>query len=142
MVRDKRIALGAESGATFPGGKYPSLFFFFVVPSTGHSVDENEKAVDAIIDRVKKEKVDAESIQRVKTKLRAALIRKLDSNSGLARELASYEANFGDWRKLFTELDDYNKVTADDVLRVANAYLVEKSRTVAYTYTPAQGEAK
>ena len=142
MVRDKRIALGAESGAAFPGGKYPSLFFFFVVPSSGHSVEENEKAVDAIVDRVKKEKVDADSLQRVKTKLRATLIRKLDSNSGLARELAFYEANFADWRRIFTELDDYNKVTADDVLRVAKTYLVDNNRTTAYTYAAAQGESQ
>src|SRR6516162_9651854 len=70
MVRDKQIALGAESDANFPGGKYPSLFLFFVVSATGHSVEENEKAVDAIVDRIKKEKVDDASIQRVKTKLR------------------------------------------------------------------------
>jgi predicted Zn-dependent peptidase len=142
MIRDKRMALGAESDATFPGGKYPSLFIFFVAPAQDHTVEENEKEIDAIIDRVKKEKVDQESIQRVKTKLRAALIRKLGSNSGLAQELTYYDANFGDWRKLFTELDDYNKVTADDVMRVAKTYLVKDSRTVAYTYAPAQGEAK
>ncbi|HEY7337563.1 MAG TPA: pitrilysin family protein, partial [Bryobacteraceae bacterium] len=144
MVRDKRIALESESLATFPGGKYPSLFIFFVAPAQGHTIEENEKEIDAIIDRVKKEKVDPESLQRVKTKLRAALIRKLDSNSGLAAELCSYEANFGDWRKLFTELDDYNKVTADDVMRVAKTYLVQNSRTIAYTYAPAQaqGDAK
>ncbi|MBV8842901.1 MAG: insulinase family protein [Bryobacterales bacterium] len=149
MVRDKQIALGAESGANFPGGKYPSLFFFFVVPSSGHTVEENEKAVDQIVARIKTEKVDEASLQRVKTKLRAALIRKLDNNSGLARELAFYDANFGDWRRIFTELDDYNKVTAEDVMRVAKTYLVEDSRTVAYTYTPARdakvetrGEAK
>jgi predicted Zn-dependent peptidase len=142
MIRDKRMALGAESDAAFPGGKYPSLFIFFVAPAQDHTVEENEKEIDAIIDRVKKEKVDPESLQRVKTKLRAALIRKLGSNSGLAQELTYYDANFGDWRKLFTELDDYDKVTADDVMRVAKTYLVKDSRTVAYTYAPAQGESK
>jgi predicted Zn-dependent peptidase len=142
MVRDKKIALGAESLASFPGGKYPSMFLFFVAPTTGHSVDENEKAVYEIVERVKKEKPDAEALQRVKTKLRASLIRKLDNNSGLANELATYESTFGDWRKLFTELDDYNKVTADDVLRVAKTYLVENTRTVAYTYTPEKEDAK
>jgi predicted Zn-dependent peptidase len=142
MIRDKRMALGAESDANFPGGKYPSLFIFFVAPAQGHTVEENEKEIDALVDRVKKEKVDSESLQRVKTKLRAALIRKLGSNAGLAEQLTFYEANFGDWRKLFTELDDYNKVTADDVMRVAKKYLLEDSRTVAYTVAPAQGEAK
>jgi predicted Zn-dependent peptidase len=142
LVRDKKIALGAESGATFPGGKYPSLFLFFAVPATGHSVEENEKATYEIIQRVKQEKVDAVTLNRIKTKLRAAVIRKLDSNSGLASELSSYAVNFGDWRKLFTQLDEYNKITAEDVQRVAKTYLIDSTRTVAYTYAPAPGDAK
>ena len=143
LVRDKKIALAAESVSTFPGGKYPSLFLFFVIPSSGRSIEENEKAVYDIIERVKKEKVDEETIERVKTKLRAELIRKLDSNSGLAEEMCSYYVAYGDWRKLFTELEDYNKVTAEDVQRVAQSILTEASRTVAYTYAPpAEGGAK
>jgi predicted Zn-dependent peptidase len=78
----------------------------------------------------------------VKTKLRAALIRKLDSNSGLAEELCFYSVNFGDWRKLFTALEDYEKVTVEDVQRVAQTYLVDRARTVAYTVAPAQGGAR
>jgi predicted Zn-dependent peptidase len=141
MVRDKKIALAAESQASFPGGKYPSLFIFFVAPGAGHSVEENEKALYAIIDAAKQNKVDAESLQREKTKLRAALIHQLDSNAGLAQQLCFYQANFGDWRKMFTELDEYEKVTADDVLRVAKTYLVETGRTVAYTYAPPKAGA-
>jgi predicted Zn-dependent peptidase len=142
LVRDKKIALGAGSQPTFPSGKYPSLFIFFVVPSSGHTVEENEKAVYAIIDRVKKEKIDAATLERVRTKLRADLIRKLDNNSGLAAELCSYSVAYGDWRKLFTELEEYNKITADDVQRVAKTYLVDTTKTVAYTYAPAQGGGK
>ncbi len=142
MVRDKKIALGAESDATYPGGKYPSLFLFFVVPNSGHTVDEMEKAVYEIVDRVKKEKPDAVALQRVKTNLRAALIQKLDSNSGLASELCAYQAAYGDWRKLFTELDEYNQVTAEDVQRVAQKYLLESTRTVVYTYAPSKDGAK
>jgi predicted Zn-dependent peptidase len=136
LVRDKKIALGAETGATFPGGKYPSLFILFFIPSSGHTVEEGEKEMYAILERMKTQKVDEESLKRVKTKLRASLIHKLDNNAGLAEELASYSAQFGDWRKLFTELDEYEKVTAEDVQRVARTYLVESSRTVAYTFVP------
>lgn len=140
MVRDKQIALGAASQPTFPGGRYPSLFLFYSAPAPGHTVEESEKALYGIIDRVKKERVDAATLMRVKTKLRAGLIRKLASNTGLAVELCSYYVNRGDWRTLFTELEDYEKVTADDVQRVAKQYLVTEHRTVAYSYVPAAAE--
>ena len=141
LVRDKQIALAAESIDSYPGSKYPSLFLFFVVPAPGHSLDENEKAINDIVERVKAQPVDAASLQRVKTKLRANLIESLDSNTGLAETLASYQSTYGDWRKVFTELDEYNKVTAADVQRVAKQYLIDTSRTVAWTYVP-QGAAK
>jgi predicted Zn-dependent peptidase len=62
------------------------------------------------------------------------LIRQLESNSGLANSLASTYANFGDWRKLFTDLDEINKVTAQDVQRIAAQYFTNANRTVAFTY--------
>ena len=65
--------------------------------------------------------MDDATLARVKTRTRAGLIRQLDSNAGLAQLLASYYANYGDWRKLFTSLDEIDKVTADDVQRVARA---------------------
>ncbi len=141
MVRDKQMALGAGSEPQFPGGNYPPLFLFFVAPSTGHSVAENEKELYQIVEQVQTTKVDEPTLERVKTKLRAELIRKLASNTGLALELCSYYVNFGDWRRLFTELADYNKVSADDVQRVAKTYLVREHRTVAYTFVP-EGSAK
>jgi predicted Zn-dependent peptidase len=142
MVRDKKMALGAETIASFPGGKYPSLFVFFVATSSGHTIEENEKEFYSLIEDVKKNKADAETLQREKTKLRASLIRQLDSNAGLAQQLCFFQANFGDWRRMFTQLDEYNKVTADDVMRVAKTYLIENNRTVATTYAPAKETAK
>ena len=49
---------------------------------------------------------------------------------------------WSDWKKLFTQLDDYNRVTQEDVQRVAQTYLLPTARTVAYTYVPAPGGAK
>ena len=43
LVRDKQIALGALAQPTFPGGKYPNLFLFFLVPnSRAHRGGERE----------------------------------------------------------------------------------------------------
>jgi len=60
----------------------------------------------------------------------------LDSNSGLAGLLTAYYAIYGDWRKLFTSLDELDRITADDVQRVAQECFVPEKRTVAYLIAP------
>ncbi len=138
LVRDKRSALAAEAEASFPGTKYPNMFLLFVAPSLGRTIDENEKACYDVLERLQNEPVDKETLDRVKTKVRAGLIRRLDSNPGLAEELAYYYVNYGDWRRMFTALDDIDKVTAADVQRVARQYFAPAGRTVVYTVTPKQ----
>lgn len=136
LVRDRQISLGAGAGANFPSAKYESLFLLYSVPSPGKTVEENEKALYEVVARLQEKPVDAESLERVKTKLRAGLIRQLASNSGLASQLAFYHVNYGNWRKLFTGLEEIRKVTAADVQRVARQYLQPTTRTVAYTVAP------
>jgi predicted Zn-dependent peptidase len=139
LVRDRKLALSATAISTFPGGKYPNLFLIWVAPSLGHTTEENEKAVYGILDRLKEKETDAQALARVKTKLRASLIRQLDNNLGMAEQLTFYRVNYGDWRKMFTGLDDIDKVTAADVRRVAGEYFVESGRTVAFTVAPKGG---
>jgi predicted Zn-dependent peptidase len=136
MVRDKKIALAAQTAATFPDGRYANLFVAFVVPNLGHSIAENQKELFDQIDKFKSEPVDPVALKRVKTSTRAGLIRSLDSNARLASYLTIFYATYGDWRKLFTSIDDIEKVTAEDVQRVARKYLVPESRTVVYTVQP------
>ncbi len=139
LVRDRRIALNATAMSTFPGGKYANLFLIWVAPSSGHTNEENEQAVYGILDRLKEKETDAQTLARVKTKLRASLIRQLDSNAGMAAELAFYHVNYGTWKKMFTGLDEIDRVTAADVQRVAGEYFVASGRTVAFTVAPKGG---
>ncbi|MFB3829538.1 MAG: M16 family metallopeptidase [Bryobacteraceae bacterium] len=144
MVRDKRISLVAQAESSFPAGKYPNLFVFFLAPSLGHTVEENTKVFYDILERFKSEKATPEELARVKAKSRAGLITRLASNPGLAALLPAYYAIYGDWRKLFTSLEDIDRVTAEDVQRVARQYFVNDTRTVAYLFQPKaqQGGAK
>jgi predicted Zn-dependent peptidase len=135
LVRDKHISIGAGASTTFPGGKYENLFMVLSVPANGKTAEENEQALYGVLDRLKKNKVDDETLNRVKTKVRAGLIRQLDSNQGLASQLTFYQAFYGDWRKLFDSVREVEKVTAADVQRVAREYFVDTRRTVAYTKT-------
>jgi hypothetical protein len=62
---------------------------------------------------------DAE-LQMYKTRTRADLLRGLADNQGLASSLAEYQTRYGDWRELFLQLDEVDKVTKADIRRVAN----------------------
>jgi predicted Zn-dependent peptidase len=136
LVRDKQIALQAGGFPDFPGSKYTSLFLFFAFPSSGHTVEENQKAMYELIEKLKNEGVDKDTLAMVKAKARAGLISSLDSNSGLASQLASNHVNYGDWRQLFHWLDEINAVTSEDVQRVAKEFFTPLNRTVGYLVPP------
>ena len=135
LVKDKRIAVAASGFQGLPGNKFPGLFLFYAVPARGHTKEECLEAIYAEIERLKSEPVSEEELEKAKTRARASLIRQLDSNTGLARQLTFYEVLTGDWRNLFEQLDEIEEVTADDILRVANKYFVPTNRTVGVIRT-------
>jgi predicted Zn-dependent peptidase len=135
LVRDKKIAIAASAIQGIPGNKYPGLFLFFAIPAKGHTNQECEEAILAEIERLKTEPVTPEELKKAKTRSRAALIRQLASNSGLAGQLAFYEVITGDWRNLFRQLEAIEKVTAEDIMRVAKTYFTRSNLTVGVIET-------
>ena len=118
-----------------PGYKYPSLFLFYAVPARGRTNQECEEAIDTEIERLKSELVSPEELAKAKTRARASLVRQLASNSGLAAQLTFYQVISGDWRNLFRQLDKIDKVTAEDIQRVAGEYFTTRNRTVGIIET-------
>lgn len=141
MVRDKKIAAFAGGYSGLPGTKYSHLFAFYAVPLPGHTPAEMRDGLRAEMERLKKEDVSDEELKMMKTRAKAALIRSLDSNSGLAGMLAEAQARYGDWRELFRQVDKIDKVSKEDIRRVANKTFVENNRTVGILET-AQQQAK
>jgi predicted Zn-dependent peptidase len=135
LVRDKKIASEAEGGTGFPGVKYPHIFYFFAAPMPGHTPQEVGDAIHIEIERLKKEDVSDEELKMVKTRAKANLIRSLDSNEGLAQNLAVFQTLYGDWRELFHSVDRINAVTKADIRRVANQVFVPTNRNVAIIET-------
>ena len=141
LVEEKKLALGAAAYATFPGGKQDNIYIIFMVPNSGKTTEELEKGAYEIIEKLKKEPVDEATLKRVKINVRAGLIRGLNSNIGMANALAAAHVGYGSWKKLYSQLEDLEKITAADVQRVATAYFTAKGRTVAYMSKSSQ-EAK
>jgi len=140
LVKEKRIAVAASGFQGMPGAKYPSLFLFYAVPARGRTNRECEDAIYVEIERLKNELVTPEELAKAKTRARAGLIRGLDSNSGLASMVTFYEVVTGDWRNLFEQLDKIDKVTAEDIQRVAKEYFTTKNRSVGIIETTGAGQ--
>ena len=140
MVQEKKISVAAGGFPGFPGEKYPNLFLFFSVAAAGKTNEENEKVMLEEIARLQTELVSEEELERVKQQARASLVQQLSSNTGLAGELANYEVLTGDWRNLFRELEAINKVTREDIQRIARTYFTLQNRTVGYLVPPAEPE--
>ena len=129
LVADRRLARTVQVFNGFPGKKYPGLFTIFAVPQKGASLENLTEALHAELAETATQGVDAEELQRSKTRIRADLIRSLKSNIGLAMKLAEAESQMGGWQHVFTSLDAYEQVTAEDVRTVAGKYLVPENRT-------------
>ena len=130
LVEQKQVALSAQGFSGFPGDKYPNLMLLYALTAPGHTVDDVATALRGEIDRLKTEPVSVQELDRVKTQARADLLRSLDSNMGMARNLVEYEVKTGDWRNLFKELEAIAAVTPADVQRVAQATFTPENRTI------------
>jgi predicted Zn-dependent peptidase len=137
MVRDKKLAVAVQGGSGLPGVKYPNLWVVFVVPARGVANDAVRDALRPELERLKSEDVTDEELTRFKTRAKADLIRSLNSNEGLAEQLAAYHTLFGDWRELFRYVQRMEAVSKADIRRVAAAAFKESSRTVGRIETAA-----
>lgn len=130
MVDEEQTALGVQAFNGFPGNKYPSMFVTLSIPNQGVELEIIEESILQEIEQLKDGDISEEELQRAKTNARADLVKSLDSNSGLAQQTASAEAQTGDWRSVFTRIDKLEEVTAEDIQRVAQTYLTKRNRTI------------
>ena len=135
LVRDKKIASDSAGFTGLPGNKYPHMFAFYAIPLPGHKPEEMADAIHIEIEKLKNEDISDDELKMIKTRSKANLIRSLDSNPGLAQQLAIYQSRYDDWRELFYTVDRIDKVTKADVRRVAALTFSPTNRTVGVIET-------
>jgi predicted Zn-dependent peptidase len=113
----------------------PSLFQIAAVTSKGVEVDSLEKAIYEELDKVKNDGITETELQKVKNQKLIEFYRQIETINGKSNNIGTYEVFFGDYRKMFDAPALYNKVTADDIKRVANQYLKISNRTVGVLKT-------
>lgn len=133
LVEDSQLALEADSyyGEAFD----PTLFYLLGVCNDGIKASELEKAMLNEIQKIIDEGINENELQKVKNQKLMEFYKTLETINGMSNTIGTYELFFGDYKKLFSAPDDYKKVTADDIKRVAAKYFTKENRTVGILNT-------
>jgi predicted Zn-dependent peptidase len=128
LVDKKQVASSVFS--SFGPSFDPSLFNIFAVTNKGKDVADVEKAVYEELEKIKKEGITENELQKVKNQKLIEFYNQVETINGKSNNLGNYVVFFGDYHKMFEAPAAYNKVTVADIKRVANEYFKKSNRTV------------
>jgi zinc protease len=128
LVEEAQVAISVNGyrGAGFD----PSLTWMLVDLPPGGDLGKAEKLLDEELARVVSAGVTDAELRKAKNIVVADFWRNLETNSGRAQALGTYEVFHGDWKKLFDVPDRYEAVTREQVQKVAAKVFARNNRTV------------
>ncbi len=137
LVYKSQVAVGA-SAYNWTNAD-PGAFMIMVTMRPGLPSTQAEQIVSEEVDRMINSVISEKELQKVKNQTMKGFVDSLATIDAKARTLAANEIIFGDYQRVFLDLEEYNKVTAKDIQQVMQKYL-KKERQVRAFLTPIKSE--
>jgi zinc protease len=136
LVYKQQIAVQAAGFGNFT--EDPNLFWAYAIMNQGHTAEEGEKAVVAVLDELKTRPVEAREFDKAENQEISGFIlgRNTDEEKAVALGAAAVIGKNPDL--VNTELGQYLKLTPADVQRAAAEYFVPQHATVLLVKPAAQ----
>jgi zinc protease len=131
LVQQEQAAVGSGMFGIFRRG--PGLLVVQAVANQGVETGRLEQLVDEEMERIRREGVTAEELEKAQNRYRATAVMGRQTVMGRAEALQWHNHFLGDPGAIRTEMDRYMAVTRDDIRRVAERYLVPSNRAVIIT---------
>ncbi len=128
LVYKEQIALQSAGFGEF--SEDPDLFWVYAIMNQGHTAEEGQKAVVAVLDQLKKEQAEAKELEKAKNQEVSGFILGRETDQEKAEALAAATVLGKDANLVNTELDRYLKASLADIQRVAKDYFVPQQATV------------
>jgi zinc protease len=139
LVEQEQAAV--QVGTALDAGFDPGLAWVYAIVPPGGDVATTERLIDEEIARLAKDGPTPAELGKARNQALASFWRGLETISGKAEALGTYEVLHGDYRKLFDVPTEYEGITAEDVRRAAATTLRADNRTVGILESPPAGEA-
>ncbi len=123
--------LATRAGCSYTSSFDPGVFSFYATAREGRSLQEVEQTMWAEVQRIQDEPVSEEELVKAQKQAKAQFAYSLESVTNQALWLGLMDM-VDSYTRFDSFLDDLATVTVDDVQRVAQTYLVEKSRSVGW----------
>jgi len=135
--QQKALAVGAFA---IPN-EDPGVAMMYGIANAGIKPEDLEKAMEDEVDKVINNYVSDEEYQKLRNQAENDFISQNQKVAGVVENLATYYTFMGNANLINTELEQYNKITKDDLKRVAAKYFNKNNRLVVY-YLPKSMEKK
>lgn len=129
MVDKEQLLLNVNAGGDMTLD--PGIFRIIATPRSGITTAKVEATLYEELNRLVTTKVSPEELQKARNQILASFYRELKTINGKANLLGQYDIYFGGYTKLFNFDQAIEKVTAEDIQRVAKKVFQKNNRTVA-----------
>lgn len=140
LVYNKQWATG--TGAYQWSLKEAGIWGIFVSLKPDAKEEQILGVLDREIFRVRHQLITERELKRALNQFMSSFVDGLATVDSKARALASAEIVSGDYKTLFSDLEKYQKVTLEDVRRVAEKYLNPQGRVIAWLKPQTQSQAQ
>jgi zinc protease len=130
LVYERQIAINA--GGEADSLEDPGVFLFSAILQQGQKPETGETALQAEIDRLRREPVDAAELEKAKNQIIAERVFARESSLSRASAIGKAAVILGKLDLVNHDLELYQKVTAGDIQRVAQTYFKPENSTTVY----------
>jgi predicted Zn-dependent peptidase len=128
LIDERQLAISVSTDYSYAFDPY--IFTIYGICGKKIKPDLLESAILAELDKIIKDGVTAKELQKVKNQKLMDFYHTMETINGKANTIGTYELFFDDYKKLFSAPQDFAKVTAEDIQKVAKKYFTKKNRTV------------
>ncbi|MGB0347039.1 MAG: M16 family metallopeptidase, partial [Balneolaceae bacterium] len=119
-----------QTAVFHPASELAGEFQLLVLPFPGGTLTDFETEMRTILDEFAKEGVSDDDMTKIKASFESGFINGLQSVSGKVSQLAAYHTFADNANYIKDDIDRYNAVTKDDIMRVFNQYIYNQHAVV------------